>query len=154
MVILPRIEPTAPLPHHSPICQAAMNDNQLSTVAYLMDVWTRSENTALQAESNLLNDMISARNRYIAELQEDFNRVVHFADIQRQSLANMAAAIEIMQNKLNQYEPDNATQYLVATDENNIFHALRVDREQMLATQETEIIDLTTDTELTESDVE
>jgi hypothetical protein len=131
-----------------------MNDNQLATIAELMDYWTRSENTSLQREANFLSDAISARNRYIAELQEDFNQVIRMADIQRQSLANMAAAIEILQDKLNHYEPDAAHQYLVATDENRIFHAIRVDREHLAATQETEVIDLTTDTELTDTDVE
>lgn len=130
-----------------------MKTNDLARVAELMDYWTRSENTSLQREANFLADAVSHRNRYIAELQEDFNRVIRMADIQRQSLANMAAAIEILQDRLRHYEPDASHQYLVATDEHQIFHAIRVDREHLLS-QETEVIDLTTDTELAESDVE
>jgi len=125
--------------------------HRLALVATMMDNFVRSENNGLQAENDQLLNIIQVRNMYIAELQDDFNRIIRWADVQRASLAEFAAAVEIMQERLNHYEPDAPFQYLVAQDANHIFHAIRVDAEHLRTprgTQETEVIDLTTDTEL------
>jgi hypothetical protein len=149
-------------PHHSSICHAVMNSNdnnasgrfdghRLALVATMMDNFVRGENDGLQRENDALLQIIQTRNMYIAEIQDDFNRVIRWSDVQRAALAEFAAAVEILQERLNHYEPDAPFQYLVATDANHIFHAIRVESEQLRnphGTQETEVIDLTTDTEL------
>lgn len=125
--------------------------HRLALVATMMDNFLRGENDGLHRENDQLVNIVQMRNVYIAELQNDFNRLMHFAEVQRAALVEFAAAVEILQDRLNHYEPDAPFQYLVAQDDNRIFHAIRVDTEHLrnhTATQETEVIDLTTDTEL------
>ena len=122
--------------------------HRLAMVATLMDNFVRQENLGLKQENDQLVEAINARNRYIAELQDDFHRLMRWAEVQRNSLVEFAAVVEILQDRLRHFEPDAPFQYLVAQDEHRIFHAVRVDAEHMALHTPPDVIDLTTDTEL------
>jgi hypothetical protein len=122
-----------------------MNDNKLHIVAEMMNHWTRTENNQYAQLVDLQAQQVSERNRYIAELQDDFHRVAQIANIQRRALRDFALAIEIMQDRINELDPNHTEAFFTAHDANRIPHVIRVDRTQW---NHGEVIDLTTDDEL------
>ena len=136
-----------PCPHHFRICQDKMNDNKLAMVADMMNEWTRTENNASRILIDLQAKQVSDRNRYIAELQEDFRRLAQLCEIQRNALRDFAIAVEIQQTKLNEHFQDDNEAFLVAQDMHHVPHVIRVDRTQW---DTPTVIDLTTDEELSQ----
>lgn len=123
-----------------------MNDNNLAIVAEMMNQWTRTENDAYVQLTDLQARQVSDRNRYIAELQEDFDRLARLCEIQRLALRDFALAMEIQQTKLNEHFQEDTEAFLVAHDAHHIPHVIRVDRTQWAP----EVIDLTTEEELSQ----
>lgn len=124
-----------------------MNDNKLAMVADMMNEWTRTENNASRILIDLQAKQVSDRNRYIAELQEDFRRLAQLCEIQRNALRDFAIAVEIQQTKLNEHFQDDNEAFLVAQDMHHVPHVIRVDRTQW---DTPTVIDLTTDEELSQ----
>lgn len=122
-----------------------MNDSKLHIVAEMMNHWTRAENDQYAALVDVQAQQVTERNRYIAELQDDFHRVAQIANIQRRALRDFALAVEIMQQRINELDPEHHEAFFTATDANRIPHVIRVDRTQW---NHGEVIDLTTDDEL------
>lgn len=136
-----------------PAKRTKMEASNLSRVAQMMDEWQRSENDGLNRVTLKQCEQIAARNRYIAEQQEEFSRMQAVMEAQRQSMLNMIQIIQLQEIQLDSVIPVRGVAHRLGYDMFDVPHMMAVvipgelgivDRLNFL---HGDLIDLTTDEE-------
>lgn len=134
-----------------------MNTNNLAIVADLMDNWTRDENAAhvveaqrledriydMAGEIARLNEMLQARNHLIADMQNEINHAAYVIQSHVVASQTMQRCIAINE----QMHPDPNYIHRIAQDHLGVEHLILMERDR-------EVIDLTTEEELSGDETE
>lgn len=116
--------------------------DKLATIAFLMDDWTRDENTHYHRAVGTLNDIIEEDKQLMDGMERRLRLQQTVMTHMMRSLREMELAIRQSEAEIQRLDPDRRYGYAVGRDEHHIPHVFIVENPQQMTEVDHAIMDL------------